>query len=394
MIRLFRTVTVSCFDLEGVIARSQDRPELLAVAQLAHDSPRGLTADILANELIGGQSILCRRIIDRCVALGVLERQRVGAPARLSEIGRAMLQRGQIWIPERGTWRLYFADDPLLDARPVHVEPCWTPSAKATRGEVYRQKDKGERPAQGQARPRLLRDLDPGELYASLVDGSTFQLVSLADHGAPGRRSDLHLSWAFPAEGEARVTASAQLEAPPCPPKTPQRAIEFERVLELPRALAGWTYDQLWTQLISVARGLDPKALEAACEWAGRLILPVTFEHASDAERRNMRTRVEVPAIRFPSAGEFQPTHIDPVELVPHSTDDASEWARWLQWDAIQSYAVPAQLERDAQRIRERFPLFQVRSASADELLAQAKLRSGEPTSRHLLTTSDLGLWS
>ncbi|EDM77780.1 hypothetical protein PPSIR1_38399 [Plesiocystis pacifica SIR-1] len=394
MIRLHRNVVISAFDLEGVIARSQERPELLAVARLAYDHPRGLTADILAGELIGGQSILCRRIIDRCVSLQVLERQRVGAPARLTELGRAMLERGQIWIPERGTWRVYFAEDPLLDVPLVHVEPCWTPKANAARSEVYRQKKQGGRPARAQARPALLRNFEYDTLCSSLVDGSTFQLLELSKHGAYGQPSTLHLGVGFPADGHPRVTLSGELEAPPRPPKVACRPIALDRVLELPSALAAWRYEDLWTELVSFARDIELETLAAACERAKRPVLPVTLEQTSASERRSMRTRVEVPPLEFARAGCFEANHLDRVELIPQSTEDADRWARWLQWDSLDGYRVPAQLERSAATIRERFPLFQVSSATPHELLARAKSDPTAPSSRYLLTTADLGLWS
>ena len=59
MIRLQRTVSIMSFELEGTVARSHDRPELLAIAQLAADAPEH-RANIAAyferwGEMLGGQ---------------------------------------------------------------------------------------------------------------------------------------------------------------------------------------------------------------------------------------------------------------------------------------------------------------------------------------------------
>jgi hypothetical protein len=382
MIRLHRNIRVHAFDVEGSVARSQQRPELLAVAQLAHDHPNGLTPELLANELIGSQVVLCRRIIERCVALGLLEQTQPRGPARLSVLGGQMLRLGQVLVPEQGEWRVYFAVDPLVDVAVVHMRPLEGANAREQRDQLRRERNEGQRQETVKCPPYAEQLL--GKLCTSIVDGSTFQLLDLAKQGARGPTSQVRLDLEQAPDTEPRVTLRGRLE----------NSLAVEHRLALPRAFATWSYEELWTELVGITEDLDTDTLEAARKWAGRRVLPVGFEGTSEAERRRMVRDLDVPKTEFEDLGEFEPTRLDGVELIPHSAEDAQRWARWLQWDELSGHRVPAQLQAAATQIESRFPLFRVQLRSPVELLAHAKTEPHSPRARTLLTPADLGLWS
>lgn len=383
MIRLHRTIRVHAFDVEGTVARSQERPELLAVIRLAHDHPAGLTPELLANELIGGQVVLCRRIIERCVRLGVLEQQD-RRPARLTELGAQMLQLGQVLVPEQGEWRVYFAMDPLIDVAAMHVASLVTDNSRKQRKQGRRDKDEGRRSNHDEVgRPRDLEAL-LGRMCTSVVDGKTFQLVDLANQGARGPSSDIQLELEWAPDTEPRVMLRGHLEG----------ALAVEHRLAVPQALATWTCEELWTEFVSITEELEIATLAAARTGAGRRVLPVGFEGTSEAERRRFVRDLDVPDTEFEDLGEFAPTRLDGVELIPRTTEDAQRWARWLQWDELSGHRVPAQLREAASQVAARFPLFQVKLRSPDELLALAKTEPHTARARALLTPADLGLWS
>lgn len=385
MIQLQRTIEIQAYDVEGTIARSQQRPELLAVARLAHDSPGGLTPEILANELIGSQPVLCRRILDRCVSLGLLERTHGRGPAHISELGATMLNRGEIWIPEQGAWRVYFTDDPLIDVAVIHVAPC--PASKAREERSALRRKSGEMTEQSVASPRVLAD-QGSTPCTSLVDGSTFQVLDVAKRGGRGPISPLQLQLEYRPGTEAQVTLSGRLQPPAGPP------LEVEQLLGVPQALTAWTYDELWTDLVSIAEDLEIEILEAACQRAGQRVLPVGFERTPEAARRQFALDLDIPPTSYDDLGEFQSTRIEAVDIIPRTTEDAARWALWLQWDELDSYRIPAQLRDAAARIRQRFPLFQVQLESPTELLARATAAPDSAHARNLLTPADLGLWS
>ena len=382
MIRLHRTLHVHAFDVEGSVARSQQRPELLAVARLAHDHPSGLTPELLANELIGSQVVLCRRIIERCVALGMLEQPQGRGPARLSALGEQMLRLGQVLVPEQGEWRVYFVVDPLIDVAVVHVRPLEVTNAREQREQLRRERNEGQRQESVKCPPHIGELID--SMCTSIVDGTTFQLRDLAKQGARGPTSQVRLDLEYAPDTEPRVTLRGRLE----------NSLAVEHRLAVPQAFATWSYEELWTELVGITEDLDTDVLEAARKWAGRRVLQVGFEATSEAERRRMIRDLAVPHTDFEELGEFEPTRLDGVDLISGTAEDAQRWARWLQWDELSGCRVPAQLQEAATRIASRFPLFQVKLRSPAELLAHAKTEPHSPRARTLLTPADLGLWS
>lgn len=395
MIRLHRTITIESFEVEGTIARSHDRPELLAVAQLAADAPGGLTPAVLAHELFGGQATLCKAVIDRCVKIGLLDRRHPNAPAMLSARGREMLASGQVRVPEDRTWRIYYVDDPLLEAAIVHVEPCWDGNARDTRNQFYGGRKQGAQPEPPQSCPAALREAVNEQAWSSIVDRSSFELMRLSSRGLASERSPVRLELDFVLdEPSPRLCLHGELAAPRQPPKQPALHLQVRSQLAAPNVLMAWTYDQMWRALVAHASKVEPHTLDHACEQARRRVLPQRWDDTNETERRSMRRTVAVAATRIAALGQFEPTQIDDVELIARAPEDARKWAAWLQWDGINDYCTPASLRANGERVIARFPDFDLQAGPPEGLLAYATRNPGDPAARYLLTSSDLGLWS
>jgi hypothetical protein len=393
MIRLRRSVSIMSFELEGTIARSHDRPELLAIAQLAANAPAGLTSELLANELFGSQPALCKAVIERCVKIGLLERRTFKAPAQLTNRGYEMLLNGQIRLPEERTWRVYYANDPLLDAKVVHVEPCWEGNANAARSAVYGQKNTGERAKEPDNCPQPLLDATGDTAWSSIVDGSSFELHRLSPRGVGTQTTQASLEVDFSEAGPV-VRLFGTLDPPRAAPRNPPVKLDFRDGLRRPSALKSWDYDMLWTKLVSVGSGVPADLLERARAWAKRRVLPLEWRATGMSDRRTMRRNVEVDAVDLGPLGRFDATRVDNVELIAHRLDDAQMWALWLQWDGVDNYCIPDQIVTNSERVLARFPEFDVKAASPTDLLEVATRKPNEPTSRYILTASDLGLWT
>lgn len=395
MIRLQRTVTIESFEVEGTIARSHDRPELLAVARLAADCPGGLTPALMARELFGGQATLCKAVIDRCVKLGMLDRRHPNAPAILSTRGHEMLTLGQVRVPEERTWRIYYVSDPLLESAIVHVEPCWDGNAREARNQVYREHKQGGRSASSLPCPGLLRDAVREQAWLSIVDRSPFELVRLSRQGVNSSTSAVRLELDFERDGaRPRLRLHGELSPPTPAPKQSARSLSFRTELTIPNVLEDWGYERMWRTLVAFASKVDLETLESACNRTRRRVLPQHWDATTDAERRSMRRNLAVPAVRFNALGQFDPTNIDDVELIAHGLDDARNWAAWLQWDGINDYCTPAGLRADGERVLARFPDFELQAKTPEGLLTLAKHKPKEAAARYLLTSADLGLWS
>lgn len=393
MIRLQRTVSVQTFDAEATVAVGRDRPEFLAVARLAADLERPLGGRDISRELLGGlPELVGWRVIDRCVALGLLEQRGGRGPAALTESGAAALEQGAVLVPEEGTWRFFFVDDPLMDDALVHVARIETPNAREERNDLYAAKrEMRGRPGPGDRVPPLLHDAaGSGYVWTSVASAQPFDVREVAERGLAGEPGQLRLVVEWEEEQPLpRLALRGELEAVAEDGK-PWRV---DCPLETPRAFAGVTYDDLWRDLVASSTGLPAGELKTWRRRAGTRVVPVTFDDLQQAARRSMRQDLSVPEVALDGLGRFDPTVLEAVALVPREASDAQSWAEWLQWESLSDYVVPAALEDAAREIAERFPFHSPRLPVADELLRRAKAAPQDPRARFLLAPADLGLW-
>ena len=392
MIQLWRTVPVQTFDAEATIALGRDRPELLAVAQLALDAGRPIGGKDVTRELLGGlPEHVGWLVIDRCVHLGLLQQRGSRGPAELTEGGSIALEHGQVLVAEEGVFRFYLAADPLLDAALLHVAPLRSASAKESRDTLYEAKKGNAQHPQGGPPPNVLRQVALNQVLLSVVNGSMFEVRDAPRVGQAGPGGNVRLDLRWEPDGPAVVLVSGQLPGP----GDEAAPLKADFRVETPKELRSISYDTMWTALVEFASEVPSAMLTQWRQLAKRRVLPASLAQLPEAARRSFSRDVEVPPVRFGQIGEFQASKMQKVELVPASQADALEWCHWLQWDAVsQGYATPAMVDAAAAKIRARFPHHSPRQMSAQDLLARAHRERADRRSWNLLAPSDLGLWS
>jgi hypothetical protein len=392
MIQLWRTVPVQTFDAEATIALGRDRPELLAVAQLALDAGRPIGGRDVTRELLGGlPEHVGWLVIDRCVHLGLLQQRGSRGPAELTEGGSIALEHGQVLVAEEGVFRFYLAADPLLDAALLHVAPLRSASAKESRDTLYEAKKGNAQHPQGGPPPNVLRQVALNQVLLSVVNGSMFEVRDAPRVGQAGPGGNVRLDLRWEPDGPAVVLVSGQLPGP----GDEAAPLKADFRVETPEELQSFSYETMWTDLVEFASEVPSATLTQWRQLAKRRVLPASLAQLPEAARRSFSRDVEVPPVRFGQIGEFQASKMQKVELVPASQADASEWCHWLQWDAVsQGYATPAMIDAAAAKIRARFPHHSPRQMSAQDLLARAHRERADRRSWNLLAPSDLGLWS
>ena len=412
MIKLQRSVAVRAFDLEATVATGRERPELLAVARLAHDLGRPVGGADICRQLLGGLSeVVGWRVVERCIDIGLLVRDGTRGPAALSEGGSQALTSGQVLVPEEGAWRFYIIEDPLVVVPVVHCERLSLANAeeerKALKAVPKDARGRSQRPSSDEI-PAPLRTLFEREAVAtSVVDGHMFQIRQLPQtrRGAAGPRDgrlELHATWC-PSQAPT-LQVRGQL-APPADPKPPKRddrgearargPLRIDRALEFPSGVAAIPYDELWIFLAAVGGGCEPAEVRRAYQRAGGARqLPARFEPLDLDARAAMRRTLPVPRPDCGShLGEFDDTVLLDVALVPRSDADAQEWALWLQRRGIADYVTPERLKAIESEVLTRFPFHRPRLRTPQELLAEARARPRERGAQFLLAPADLGLW-
>lgn len=386
MIQLTRNVPVHMFESEATVAVGRDRPEFLAVARLAADLGRPIGARDVVRELLGNMSeLIGRKVIDRCVALGLLEREERG-PASLSESGRLALDAGTVLVPEEGLWRFYYAHDPLLENSLLHAERLVGESAKDERNELRSAPRGRERAGQGGAPQKLLVECQQAGPSVSVAKGHWLQLRQLGQAGQPVGDATLRLTLTWDTSPTLNLRGAL-------PRSEGEKPMPVDATLTVPRKVSVLEKSALWTRLVSHTTKVPVHELERWRQAAGEAVLPTLFQEGNAPAMRAFRQDLEVPAIRIDGLGAFEPSTLHAVRLVPSTPLQAQLWLDWLQWQDITTYTTPPELVAKAQHLLARFPYHNPQPRSAAELLARARKERGD-RAWNLLAPHDLGLWS
>jgi hypothetical protein len=388
MIRLSRSIAISTFDSEATVAVGRDRPEFLAVARLAADLGRPIDARDILRELLGNRpEVVGRKVIDRCVALRLLEREGTSGPAALSDAGRLALEHGAVLVPEEGLWRFYLVDDPLIPDILIHAERIEGDSMRDERRALAEAKKSGVRrqPAPD-APPNLLGQTVGAAPRESVARGYLFQLVDLPQGGAEGDEVQGRLELVWDQDVVLRVQAAL-------PTSAQGAALRVDAQLSIPDVLGRLSREALWTALAAHGSGVPAAELNRWRELAKTPVLPSRFEGLPEAARRGFARDLPVPASSWKALGDFEATSLKAVKLVPATDPDAQAWFEWLQWEELTGYATPPQIEQQGRALLTKFPHHGPRPRTSAELLARARSERGD-RAWNVLAPFDLGLWS
>jgi hypothetical protein len=226
----------------------------------------------------------------------------------LTRDGEKTLANDELFVPERGTWTLWFCTDDLLrDTDLLRVDPWREPSAgteQNTRAAPRNFTDLTAPFLRGLARDPAARLATPGRSRArvGVLDRRSERLAT----------TTLALRWEVHAK---RVTLHGALDGEPLEESMPAPDITVDAVL-----------DALMT--LRADRGWDRK----------RKALAVAFDDASPEERETMLRDARIEAPYIGSAGSFDDVIVR-VPLCAASAHDAQRWAAWRQQERVRDYA-------------------------------------------------------
>jgi hypothetical protein len=226
---------------------------------------------------------------------------------------------------------------------------------------------------------------------SSLVDGRLLRIDQVASIGRNGPTGSLRIELEWPPDAGPQVTVTGEL---PSDEQSEYRGTVNATVDATP-PLRNIRHEQLWLALVAHASKLGVDELRRRKTEAGCLVLPTAFDGLPEAARRTFQTDLAIPATTWQELGQFEPTVLTNVPLVPATERDAQTWLEWLQWQALGDYATIEQLTDTGQRLAaEHFPLHHPRPLLPEQLLATAKQLPRADKAWYLLAPHDLGLWS
>lgn len=387
MIHLKRKIKVCSFDAAATVARGQDRPEFLAVARLAADLGRAIGARDVLNEFLGAlPETVGWRVIERCIALGLLAREGGKGPAALTEAGHTALGHNTVLVPEEGVWRFFYTDDPLVPDMLIHAVRLPEQTAYQSRAE-----EKNGNQTKAASLPPSLNKCRSAPPRLSVCDQQLFQLLLTAKLGTHGPVSelDIELMWES-GHPTPRIHLSGSLGKK-------DAAISVNTDLPVPEVVEEWSWYDMHLELLQQATDVSWDELE---EWAekndGDAIVPCIFNALKPHARQAFVQDFKVSSPRLDGLGNaFLDTTLKNIKLAPASLADAQEWLNWLQWEAIKDHAIPEQLNKTGEALRKKFPFHTPEPATPQALLNQARTQvPRDERAWFLMTPADLGLWS
>lgn len=388
MIQLKRSISVKCFESQATVAVGRQRPEFLAIAQLAADFGRPINAQDIHHELLRNcPGAMVRLVLKRSLDLGLLESVEQEGYAQLSIAGEQALQVGQVLVPEEGVWRFYLTNDRLIPHSLLHAHRLETDSAHKSRDDNRKNAEKTG-PQRACPLPDLLKACKRSTAAPSIVDGQLQQIRELPSLGINVRDCTLELAYEWTPDGPPLIKLTGDLKGIG---KKDKQKIDASLP---PSTRVADSYEHLWKLLAAFASQADITELDQWHDYTGHLVLPATLADLSPIERKQFTRDLAIPEWKRGYIGTFNPTVLSAVPLVPASDTEANEWAKWLQWDAIQDDVTPAHLDQMGDDIRSQFLYHDLQLATPHELLAKALHGKRDTRSPYLLAPYDLGLWS
>lgn len=385
MIHLKRKIKVSSFDMAATVARGQNRPEFLAVARLAADLNRPIGARDVLRELLGGlPETVGWCVIERSIALGLLEREGRQGPATLTEMGRNALEHNTVLVQEEATWRFFYADDPLVPDVLIHA-------LRLPESPAYESKKQSH--PDSVSIPKLLQTCCSAAPRLSVCNQQLFQLTELAPtkRGTTGPVNELNIELMWESSLPApRIHLSGALE-------NRDTAISVKTDLPVPEVVAEWNWLDMHLELLQQASGVPEDEL---WEWLkknnGNATVPHVFNTLKPHARQAFVQDFKVFSPRLDGLGNaFLDTTLKSIKLAPASAADAQEWLNWLQWEAIRDHVIPEQLNKTGEALRKKFPFHEPELSTPQALLKQARTQvQRDEQAWFLMTPADLGLWS
>lgn len=363
-IQLTRSVEVRCVHVIATLAFPSHRPIESALIRWIEDQASA-RAEISAEQvcaegsglLPGRPHVLGQRLLNVAEQLQLVEVDR-GRIRGLSEIGRTALAEDKVYVPERSTWSLYFADDPLLAHPLIHFAPYNEPTA-------HQEIPKG--PAS--------RNADPARTFSRLPDtlaklrGKTLELPSAE---RPLVRVDEIEQQCEPAPS---ATVLAEVLIPDNGASSSRvRGTVDEARIDVGRERPALRFWDVFFSLLE-QHGLLPI-------WNRKLgALRRQFAELVANERTLRSFRQELPFRRpvLDTLGAFEPTSVAEVPVVAASDADAQSWMDWLLLDGIKGFCFSDQYRAHSEKVSKLFSAFLVEVPPQDELANRIRAHGGQP---------------
>jgi len=305
-IKLKRNVKMKCYDVLMDVGIQQERPAYLAILNSIKETNGKGNPDYIANKLLAGRpKEAAINILRRCLELKLIDENWI-----LTKDGEKAIENNRIFIPERGTYKLWITDELLLDQKILHFESIGN---KANIGDIERSEIDLEE--FDKLRIEIPLDILEKNMDTLSLFGSVRKAVKIIEIHKYGHKAELDSNNRLEIEINVKVDSTK-------PTISLSGKIgsskEFMNILDITTILI---FEYIWKELL----GKEYTNWELYCRK-----LKVNFEDLDEEGKRTFKINRIFEKPRIGPYGVFDTTVVENISIKPIDFINAQKWFRWL----------------------------------------------------------------
>ncbi|HRI70213.1 MAG TPA: hypothetical protein PK156_38545 [Polyangium sp.] len=332
--------------------------------------------------LVGLAPVVARRMVQVCQELGLLthDRNREFVLA-LSEEGRrvAASREPRIFVPQLGTWTLYWSNESLLDHPLLGIEVFREPSSHDEDKARKQARDRGERPPQ-----RQLGEV-PKPIAAVRDEQSNRPPLTLPAGGEPIRVMMIEPRAEFGPTTSSALSIEVTFEPNATEGARALRGSLNGKQIEFPlSSIRGQQHERVFGEML--------RSIGADTWWNVQTRkLQASFSQLAPHHLTSFLRELKFKTPEIRNLGRFEDTVVDKVPIEPATFEDAQHWFEWLLKYHVQKTQWPEVYEQGAIEIMNRFPGFRLHVPRQDTF-AQSVRRDQRPPAAYWRLQAPLDL--
>ncbi|UNC13964.1 hypothetical protein FE249_06905 [Acidiphilium multivorum] len=368
---LQRSISVQCWNVLGVIAKANKRPELTLVLHRTREQGQTSAKDVAEHLLFESDSrrVVAERLLDIAENFKLLKHATYGKGQYvLTEAGNKALETEQIFVPECGAWTIWVSNDPLLGYPLLHAEPFKEPKALET---FSGNGGRGKKDRKFASLPDMLRDLEGRDGSPPCGRGEALRIDKFKGN-VEEADSDCTLKLVWTA-GMPTMRLQGVLRGQP-----------VNSVLDAPDLSSGLVWQWL----------LEAEGIWSCWDQARKALL-VGFDETNDYERESLMRDLRISDPTLGQLGRFDALTIQDVPIRALTESDVRRWAEWRLKTRLSDYVTDARFDAWTKEALAPFGSYEIPTPSRTELARDEWAGRGErpsPRAWHLMAAEDWSL--
>lgn len=340
---LTREIKLEKYEVLMEIGLRESRAELNSVLMLTKEMGGKVSASDICENLLKGRPLqVGKAILDRCKYLDLIDYN-----GRLTEIGVESLNSGEVFIPEKGRYTIWYTDDPLVPMGFLSLEAI---PESSLYNEVNEQRNNNKNGFQSEEIPEKISNLQGRAFSIFGKGGGRVQIRKIDQYGLSKSltiQDNLH--------AELKISQNNTTK------------ISFTGKFRLEGTRPDISFENSWISVIG----------EYASLWENtnnNSALKTSYTDLSEKEIFSFKKTLQLQRPTIPHLGDFNPTFVEEVPIKPRYLKDAESWATHLLFKSITTYLNNFDYQQIVKSCKSKFPDYpNLQLPTIDQLLEAFK---------------------